>query len=165
MLKGSHWLKTDSTHFFFIPKYFTKTNLSHWYEKLYIQTNKNWNFKFDNKFVDGLFWNHVIVRLLCSLHWLSWWLKAKHQVSTDVSCCCFNLKREVGILASSIIDLKQKQLSDDIWFLVTGKSNEKNIEYEIWDFHWSTVLQDLYYPSFTSFPREYLAAYDYNTRR
>ena len=59
-----------------------------------------------------------------------------YHVSTNVSCCCcLNLKREVDILASSLIDLKQKQPSDDIWFLVTGKSNEKTIEYEIGDFH------------------------------
>ena len=135
MLKGSHWLKTDSTHFFFIPKYFTKTNLSHWYEKLYIQTNKNWNFKFDNKFVDGLFWNHVIVRLLCSFHWLSWWLKAKHQVSTDVSCCCFNLKREVGILASSIIDLKQKKTVG--WHLVFSDWEIQWTEHWIWNLRFS----------------------------
>ena len=65
-----------------------------------------------------------------SFHWIGWLLKPKQQtqMSAEVFWCCFNLKRKEDSLHFETKNLGW-HLEPSIWFLVIGRSNDKNMNY------------------------------------
>ena len=54
-------------------------------------------------------------------------LKSQYLSEAQNGCTCSRIRIEQDSLASSLFDLKKQKNLADIWCLVTGQPNEKNI--------------------------------------